>query len=154
MAGCAVHDGVNPSPHPHPHLVYTEGSRNTGLRTQQLPRLSRAGACAQWYPTLCDPMDCSLPGSPVHGIFQARILERVARSSSRESFQPRDRISISFISAFADGFFLPLRHLEVSPAERVPGAKAAPAVRQRLRGDRSPGGSLPLPGSPARGHSD
>ena len=30
---------------------------------------------AQSYPTLCDPMDCSLPGSLVHGIFQARVLE-------------------------------------------------------------------------------
>ena len=30
---------------------------------------------AQLCPTLCDPMDCSLPGSPVHGIFQARVLE-------------------------------------------------------------------------------
>ena len=30
---------------------------------------------AQSYPILCDPMDCSLPGSPVHGIFQARVLE-------------------------------------------------------------------------------
>ena len=29
-------------------------------------------------PTLCDPMDCSLPGSSIHGIFQARILEQVA----------------------------------------------------------------------------
>ena len=29
-------------------------------------------------PTLCDPMDCSLPGSSVHGILQARVLERVA----------------------------------------------------------------------------
>ena len=27
------------------------------------------------YPTLCDPMDCSLPGSPIHGLFQARVLE-------------------------------------------------------------------------------
>ena len=30
---------------------------------------------AQSYPTLCDPTDCSLPGSSVHGIFQARVLE-------------------------------------------------------------------------------
>ena len=30
---------------------------------------------AQWYPTVSNPMDCSLPGSSVHGIFQARILE-------------------------------------------------------------------------------
>jgi len=29
----------------------------------------------QSYPTLCNPMDCSLPGSSVHGIFQARVLE-------------------------------------------------------------------------------
>ena len=34
--------------------------------------------CAQSYLTLCGPMDCSLPGSSVHGIFQARILEQVA----------------------------------------------------------------------------
>ena len=34
--------------------------------------------------TLCDPMDCNLQGSSVHGIFQARILEWVAISSSRE----------------------------------------------------------------------
>ena len=39
--------------------------------------------------TLCDPMDCSLPGSSVHGIFQARILEWVAISFSRGSSQPR-----------------------------------------------------------------
>ena len=36
-------------------------------------------------PTLCDPMDCSLPGSSVHGILQARILEWVAIPFSRES---------------------------------------------------------------------
>ena len=30
---------------------------------------------AQWCPTLSDPMDCSLPGSSVHGVFQARVLE-------------------------------------------------------------------------------
>ena len=44
----------------------------------------------QLCPTLCDPMDCSLPGSSVHGILQARILEWVATPSSRESFWPRD----------------------------------------------------------------
>ena len=41
---------------------------------------------------LCNPMDCSLPGSSVHGIFQARVLEWVAISFSRGSSQPRDRI--------------------------------------------------------------
>ena len=40
----------------------------------------------QSYPTLCDPMDCSLPGSSLHGIFQARILEWVVISFSRGVF--------------------------------------------------------------------
>ena len=38
------------------------------------------GEVPQLCPTLCDPMDCSLLGSSLHGIFQARILERVAIS--------------------------------------------------------------------------
>ena len=40
-------------------------------------------------PTLCNPVDCSLPGSSIHGIFQARILEWVAVSFSRGSSQPK-----------------------------------------------------------------
>ena len=42
----------------------------------------------QLCPTLCDPMDCRLPGSSVHGIFQARILEWTAISFPRGSSQP------------------------------------------------------------------
>ena len=45
---------------------------------------------AQSCPTLCDPMDCSLLGSFVYGILQARILEWVAISFSRGSYWPRD----------------------------------------------------------------
>ena len=41
--------------------------------------------------TLCDPMDYSLPGSSVHGILQAKILEWVAMPSSRGSSRPRDQ---------------------------------------------------------------
>ena len=43
-------------------------------------------------------MGCSLPGSSVHGIFQARVLERVAISFSRGSSQPRDRTWVSHIA--------------------------------------------------------
>ena len=46
----------------------------------------------------CDPMDCSLPGSSVHGIFQARILEWVAISFSRGSSRPRNRTQVSRIT--------------------------------------------------------
>ena len=52
---------------------------------------------SQSCPTLCDDMDCSLPGSSVHGIFQARILEWVAISFSRGSSPPRDRTWVSHI---------------------------------------------------------
>jgi len=38
----------------------------------------------QWCPTLLDPMDCSLPGSSVHGIFQATVLEWGAVALSSE----------------------------------------------------------------------
>ena len=57
---------------------------------------------AQSCPTLCDPTDCSLPGSSVHGILQARMLEWVAIPSSRGSSQPRDQTQVSGI---AGGFF-------------------------------------------------
>ena len=46
----------------------------------------------------CDPMDCSLPGSSVHGILQARILERVAIPFSRGFSWPRDQTGISCIA--------------------------------------------------------
>ena len=49
--------------------------------------------------TLCNPMDCSLPGSSIHGIFQAIVLEMkwAAISFSRGSSQPRDRTQVSCI---------------------------------------------------------
>ena len=50
---------------------------------------------ARLCPTLCDPMDCSLPGSSVHRIFQARVLDWVAIAFSRGSSPPRDRTQVS-----------------------------------------------------------
>ena len=55
--------------------------------------------------TLCNPMDCSPLVSSVHGILQARILEWVAKPSSRGSSQPRDQTHISYVSCIAGGFF-------------------------------------------------
>ena len=57
--------------------------------------------------TLCDPMDCSLPGSSVHGIFQARVLEWVAISFSRRPSQPKNR---TWVSCIADRCFT-VRHI-------------------------------------------
>ena len=63
-------------------------------------RMVCCGLVAQSCLTLWDPMDCILPGFSVHGVLQARILERVAISSSRGSFQPRERTCISCVSEF------------------------------------------------------
>ena len=54
--------------------------------------------------TLCDPMDCSLPGSSVHGILQARILEWVAMPSSGDLPHPEIE-PVSLIPALAGCFF-------------------------------------------------
>ena len=56
--------------------------------------------------TLCEPMDCSLPGSTTHGIFQARILEWVAIFFSRGSSQSRDWTQVSCTA----GTLYPLSH--------------------------------------------
>ena len=59
--------------------------------------------CAQSCLTLCDPMDCGPPGSSVHGIYQARILEWVAFSFSKGSFQPRDQTCVFASPSLAGG---------------------------------------------------
>ena len=59
----------------------------------------------QLCPTLCDPKDCSLLVSSVHGILQARILEWVAMPSSRASSWPRDQTPVSCGSCITGRFF-------------------------------------------------
>ena len=63
--------------------------------------------CEIWKVTLCNSMDCSLPGSSVHGILQGRILEWVAFLFSRGSSWPRDQTQGS---CTAGRFFYPLNH--------------------------------------------
>ena len=55
--------------------------------------------------TLCDPVGCSLPGSSVHRISQARILKWVIMLSSRGSSRPRDQTCVSYVSCVAGGIF-------------------------------------------------
>ena len=59
--------------------------------------------------TLCDPMDYSLSGSSIHGIFQARVLEWLAISSSMGSSQPRNW---TWVSSIASRWFYCLSHQE------------------------------------------
>ena len=74
-------------------------------KTTELFLLCLTQVHAQSCPTLCGPMDYSLPSSSVHGIFQAWILKWVAISSLRGSFQPRDQTRIFCSSCIAGRFF-------------------------------------------------
>ena len=77
-------------------------SGNKGPINIRAPNISVKVKVTQSCPTLCDPMDCTLPGSSVHAILQARILEQVAVPFSRGSSQSRNQTQISLI---AGGFF-------------------------------------------------
>ena len=75
--------------------IYTMGIR---ILPSQHCVLKMKVLVTQTHPTLCDPMDCSPPDSSVHGILQARILERVANPSSRGPSWHRDRTQVSCIA--------------------------------------------------------
>ena len=77
----------------------------------KLPQIHIESEVAQSCPTLCYPMDCSLPGSSLHGILQARVLEWVAISFSRGSSRPRDRTQVSHIGG---------RHFNLSATREAP----------------------------------
>ena len=70
------------------HLCMTTGKTMQGKKESE---------AAQSCLTLCDPMDYSLPGFSIHGIFQARVLEWVAISFFRGSSRPRDQTWVSLI---------------------------------------------------------
>ena len=77
-------------------ISFSRGSSQPRDRTHVFYKVKESEV-AHLCPTLCDPMDCSLPGSSIRGIFQARILEWVAISFSRGSSGPRDRTQVSCI---------------------------------------------------------
>ena len=86
-------------------------------------------ACSVAWPclTLCDPKDCSPPGSSVRGVFQARMLEWVAISSSKGSSRSRDRTHISCVKIPA----VAGRFLTTAP----PGKPTVPVGRFEKRAD-------------------
>ena len=79
----------------------------------------------------CNPMDYSLPGSSVHGILQARVLEWVAISSSRGSSQPRDWTHVSCISLHWQEDSLPLNTSVIWASLLAQVVKNLPAVQEK-----------------------
>ena len=85
-------ENLPPNTHTHTHThTHTPASVSTQFSFSLC-------VCTQWCPTLCNPMDCTPPGSSVHGIFQARILAQDAISYSRGSSWPRDQTHVSCAS--------------------------------------------------------
>ena len=81
---CLVASVVSDSVRPHRrqptglHRPWDSPGKNTGVGCHfllQCMKVKSESEVAQSYPTPSDPMDCSLPGSSIHGIFQARVLE-------------------------------------------------------------------------------
>ena len=76
------------------HGVWRVGQEWMTEHVHIYTRVSISQSCL----TLWDPLDCSLPGSSIHGIFQARILEWIAISFSRGSSRPSHRIQVSLVA--------------------------------------------------------
>ena len=95
---------LSPGDHPNPGIKPRSPAFQVDSLPAELPEKSlniierkKESEVAQLCPTLCDPMDCKLPRSSVHEIFQTRVLEWVAISFSRESSQTRDWTQVSHI---------------------------------------------------------
>ena len=78
---------------PRPFLL-SSGPRTSISMERACIRVQLLQSCSMF----CDPMDCSSPGSSIHRVLQARILEWAALPSSRASSPPRDRTGVSSIS--------------------------------------------------------
>ena len=117
----------------------------------QRPRVGPGSAISAWHfcycvltqsgPAFCDPMDCSPPGSSVHGILQAGILEWVAVSFSGGPSRPRDQSRVSCISCPAGGVFT---------AAPPSGSPRGPVVT--AKGAAGGADLVPLPGGAAPAH--
>ena len=89
-------------------------------------------------PTLCDAMDCDPPGSSVHGILQARILEWAAMPSSTGSSWPRDWTLVSGISYIGRQILYHLSYLESLEKQACPGRRSQQRHQKHDWEDQAP----------------
>ena len=101
-----------------------------GVNTLWLFWAALSVLCARSHLTLCDPVNCSPPGSSVHRVFQAITLERIATSYSRGSSQPRDRTRSSCISCTGRWFFTTSTSWEAL-SEKLPLVKVHHSIWQK-----------------------
>ena len=120
-----VDDFVLIWPKPRESCMSTEDCLSPAVGCGSVPGCMHANSF-QSCPTLCDPMDCSLPGSSIHGISQARILEWVSISSSRGSSQPRDLTHVSWGSCLDRQIFYHWATVEAHTSHHWPKQVAWP----------------------------
>ena len=97
LQGIFLTQGSNPDlPHCR-QILYCLSHQGSPNHWKRLDTCICVTKSLQSCPTLCNPMDCSLPCSSVHGIFQAVVLEWIAISFSRGSSRSRDRTQVSRI---------------------------------------------------------
>ena len=92
--------GLQPTRLLHP---WDSPGKNTGVGCHfllQCMKVEGESEVAQSFPTPRDPMDCSLPGSSVHGIFQATVLEWVAIDFSKMDYTSQQFLGISLIHSY------------------------------------------------------
>ena len=89
---------VQKKPQMDPKVKHAQWNRQScRVKTTYVQKKESKSGVAQSCPTLCDPMDYSWPGSSVHGIFQARVLEWGAIAFSRGSSRPSDWTQVSHV---------------------------------------------------------
>ena len=121
-----------------PLIFLTLQMRNCGVSRGKLLTICHIGHCSaklevkwsevtQLCPTVCDPMDCSLPGSSIHGTFQASVLEWGAISFSRGISQPRDR---TWVSRIAGRCFTVWATREALKSVWLPGSCPWPSIQE------------------------
>ena len=97
----------------------------------QCMKVKSESEVAQWCPTLLHPMDCSLPGSSIHGIFQARVLEWGAITFSRQTFVGKVMsLLFNMLSAAAAAKSLQLCPTLCDPIDGSPPGSPVPGILQ------------------------
>ena len=102
--------------------------KNTGVGCHfllQCMKVKSESEVAQLCPTLSDPMDCSLPSSSIHGIFQARVLERGATAFSTHTGQCKENQQVTALPPSLLCWALPTQ-VRFSPPPPVPEHTPAP----------------------------
>jgi len=136
------------------HHPWDSPGKNTGVGCHfllQCMKVKSESEVAQSCPILSDPMDCSLPGSSVHGVFQARVLEWGAIAFSKIKPEPSTNITFIFLINHlnttclfgSQSTFCIFRPLPLLNHPRIPRSKQGWVIRALLASTPEKAGAYP-----------